>query len=226
MSLASAPQNCDAPASHGGKREQQKLVHREAILEAGEHVLGADLRRCVAVDKIAAQAGLAKGTVYNYFGDKAALVEAVTQRVEARVLERIERAMWNLPTARARVAAVIYTMFETATQFPEESVILERRIGAAGSHESLIGALILAELRNKEFDRLAEAGARRAALTLILSAICSGMREVVCGRSCWGEAETLALVARCLAALGVDEEQASLEARVASSRLKWTYDVA
>ena len=50
MSIVSVPQSCDAPASHGGKREQQKLVHREAILEAGEHVLGTDLRRCVAVD--------------------------------------------------------------------------------------------------------------------------------------------------------------------------------
>jgi len=220
MSIASSPQSYDLPGSHGGKRDQQKRLHREAILAAGEHVLGTDLRRRVAVDRIAAEAGLAKGTVYNYFADKAALVEAVTQRVEARVLERIERAMWNLPGAAARVAAAMYVMFETAMLFPEEAVILERRLSAAGSHASSIGVIILAELRDKEFDCLAEPGARRAALTLILSAICSGMREAVCDRSRWGEAETQALIRRCLAALGTGVEQASLETRIALSPME------
>lgn len=193
-----------------GKRELQKAVHRQAILEAGEHVLGADLRECVAVDKIAARAGLAKGTVYNYFVDKTALVEAVTQRVEARVVERIGRAMSGRPSAGARLVAAICCMFETAAQFPQEAVILERRSGGgAGSRHSLIGALILAELKSEEFDHLAEAGARRAAMILILSAIFSGMREVACGRIRWGEAEILALIRRCLAALGMGKDEAS-----------------
>jgi AcrR family transcriptional regulator len=187
MSIASSPQSDDLPGSHGGKRDQQKRVHREAILAAGEHVLGADLRRCVAVDRIAAEAGLAKGTVYNYFADKAALVEAVTQRVEARVVERIERAMWGLPNAAARLAAAIYVMLGTAAQFPEEAVILERRIGAAGNDQSLIGALMLAELGNNEFDRLTDAVARRAALTLLLSAVGLAMREVICRDSGWAQ---------------------------------------
>lgn len=210
MSVAFIPQRNARPGSQVGKRELQKAVHRQAILEAGEHVLGADLRECVAVDKIAARAGLAKGTVYNYFVDKTALVEAVTQRVEARVVERIGRAMSGRPSAGARLVAAICCMFETAAQFPQEAVILERRSGGgAGSRHSLIGALILAELKSEEFDHLAEAGARRAAMILILSAIFSGMREVACGRIRWGEAEILALIRRCLAALGMGKDEAS-----------------
>lgn len=218
MSIANVHQSRDGPGSHVGKRELLKVAHRQAILDAGERVLGADLRECVAVDKIAAGAGLAKGTVYNYFADKAALVEAVTQRVEARVAERAGRAMSGLPSAGARVAAAICAMLKTAAQFPEEAVILERRIGAAGSHQSLVGGLILAELSSKEFDRLAEAGAKRAALILVLSVICSGMREVACGRARWGEAEAQALMTRCLVALGIGEDQASLDARLAAGR--------
>lgn len=118
------------------KRELRKAVHRQAILEAGEHALGADLRECVAVDKIAVRAGLAKGTVYNYFVDKTALVEVVTQRVEARVVERIGRAKSGRLSAGARLAAAICCMFETAAQFPQEAVILERRSGGAGSRHS------------------------------------------------------------------------------------------
>lgn len=219
MSIVSVPRSHDGPNSLLGKREQKKRVHRQAILEAGEHVLGADLRRCVAVDRIAARAGLAKGTVYNYFGDKAELVEAVTRRVEARVVERIDQAMWSLPTAGARVAAAICAVFETAAQFPEEAVILERRIGAVGGHESLIGGVFLMEIANREFDRMGEAGARRAALALILGAISFGLREAACSRTRWGAAETEALIARCLVALGVGEERSAREARIAFSCL-------
>lgn len=209
MSIAFLSRPNNGPGSHLGKRELQKAIHRQAILDAGERVLGTDLRECVAVDKIAARAGLAKGTVYNYFIDKAALVEAVTQRVEARVVERMSRAMSDRLSAGARVAGALCAMLETAARFPEEAVILERRIGAPGSHQSLIGELILEELKSEAFGRLADPGARRAALILILSAMCSGMREVACGRTSWGEAETRALVERCLAALGMGDAEAS-----------------
>lgn len=214
----SQPRADNDPGSHVGKRELQKVVHRQAILEAAERVLGADLRECVAVDRIAARAGLAKGTVYNYFCDKAALVEAVTQSVEARAAERINRAVGNLSPAGARVAAAICAMFETAARYPEQAVILERRIGASGGHESLIGRVLLKELRQGEFDCIAEISAQRAALTLILSAICSGMREVTRAHARWGADETQALIARCLVALGIGEERAALEARTALSR--------
>jgi len=212
------PRASNDPGSHVGKREHQKVVHRQAILDAAERVLGGDLRECVAVDRIAARAGLAKGTVYNYFCDKAALVEAVTQSVEARAAERIKRAMGNLSTAGARVATAICVMFETAARHPEQAVILERRLGAVGGHESLIGGVLLKELRRDEFDCIAESSAQRAALTLILSAICSGMREVTCAHTRWGADETQALIARCLVALGIGEERAALEARTALSR--------
>jgi AcrR family transcriptional regulator len=222
MSTASVPQSYDLPASRGGKRERQKLIHREAILEAGERVLGADLRECVAVDKIAAEAGLAKGTVYNYFGHKAVLVEAVTQRVESRVVERLDRAIWDLSTAGARVATAICAMFETAARYPEEAVILVRRIGAAGSYDSLIGRFLLTELKNRAFHPISGPGARRAALILILSAICSGMREVLCSQTRCEAIEIQGLIARCLVALGIGEEDAMFEARGAWSRLDWT----
>jgi AcrR family transcriptional regulator len=212
------PRANNGSGSHVGKREQQKVVHRQAILEAAERVLGADLRECVAVDRIAARAGLAKGTVYNYFCDKAALVEAVTQSVEARAAERIDQAVGNLSTAGARVAAAIGAMFETAARYPEQAVILERRIGAAGGQESLIGRVLLKELHQGEVDCIAESSAQRAALTLILSAICSGMREVTCPHARWGADETQALIARCLVALGIGEERAALEAHTALSR--------
>lgn len=61
-----------------GKRARQKATHHEAILDAAERILGHRHPAEVAVDEIAAEAGVAKGTVYNYFADKVSLVEANT----------------------------------------------------------------------------------------------------------------------------------------------------
>lgn len=206
------------PNPHTGKRGLQKIAHREALLEAGVRVLGAETCACVAVDKIAAQAGLAKGTVYNYFGDKARFVEAVTQSVEARAADRIAQAMGSLPTGRARVAAAMCAMLETAILHPEEAVILERRIGAAPGDGAQIGEILFAELRRGGFDRAGSEGAQRAAVTLVLSATCAGMRQFASGH--WGTRETHALIAQCLAALGVGRVEAAREASVALSRSK------
>jgi hypothetical protein len=48
------------------------------------------------------------------------------------------------------------------------------------------------------------------------------MREVLGSQTRWGAIEIQALIARCLVALGIGEEQAVLEARAAWSRLDWT----
>lgn len=204
------------PHPYTGKRGLQKIAHREALLEAGVRVLGAKTCACVAVDKIAAHAGLAKGTVYNYFSDKAGFVEAVTQSVEARVADRIARAMGSLPTAHARVAAAMCAMLEMAISHPEEAVILERRISAAPCDGAQIGEILFAELKRDGFDRSASEGAQRAAVTLVLSATCAGMRQFASGH--WGAEETHALIAQCLAALGVGRVEAAGEASVALSR--------
>lgn len=193
-------------------RERQKRVHRQAILEAGERVLGAELPLSVAVDKIAAQAGLAKGTVYNYFAGKAALFEAITQNVETRTIERIERAMPDCLGGGARMAAAMGALFDTAARLPEQAVILERRLGATASRETLIGAVLLEELQRADCVGAERPAELRAALMLLLSAICCGMREIRSGGKDWSAAETQSLIRRCLVALGIGEERATLEA--------------
>lgn len=216
--IVNAAEMGEAHASHAGKRERQKIIHRQAILEAGVRVLGAELRACVAVDKIAAQAGLAKGTIYNYFGDKAGLVEAVTQSVEARAANRIAQAMRSLPGAGARLAAALCAMLETAMLYPEEAIILERRISTAPSDGGQIAEIIYAELRPGGFDHIASDSDQRAGVTMVLSATCAGMRHFASAH--WGVEEAHALIAQCLAALGVGRGEAVREAKAALSRFR------
>ena len=58
-------------------RDRFRAATREAILEAAAGLLTADGAAHVRMEDIAAAAGIAVGTLYNYFEDRAALVRAL-----------------------------------------------------------------------------------------------------------------------------------------------------
>lgn len=210
-------ESCE-PESYVGKRERLKCEHRQAILDAAVHVLGSGICDSVAVDRIAAYAGLAKGTVYNYFEDKAALVEAVTQSVETQAIEHIEKATRGLRTAPSRVAAALGAMLETAILRPDHAMILERWLRSDRGEESRLAGVLMEVLKDGKFARLQDAAALSAALTLLLSATCAAMRALTSKRARADEAR--ALIAHCLTALGVESAQSTLEASAALLRLQ------
>lgn len=206
------------PESYVGKRERLKAEHRQAILDAAVHVLGSGICDSVAVDRIAAYAGLAKGTVYNYFEDKAALVEAVTQSVETNAIERIEKVTRGLRTAQSRLAAALATLLETAVLHPGHALILERWLRSDRGQDSRLAGVLGEELKRGKFARLNETAALSAALILLLSVICAAMRAFVVKRGRADEAE--ALISHCLVVLGVENEQSASEANAAVLRLQ------
>jgi AcrR family transcriptional regulator len=58
-------------------RDRLRTATRDAILHAASEVFAADGAANARVEDIAARAGVAVGTVYNYFGDRAALVRVL-----------------------------------------------------------------------------------------------------------------------------------------------------
>jgi AcrR family transcriptional regulator len=67
------------------KQEERRTRTRSAILEAAHQVFATDGYEATSVDKIAAQAGVAKGAIYHHFSTKAALFEAVLETVSAEL---------------------------------------------------------------------------------------------------------------------------------------------
>src|SRR5690242_14984495 len=126
-----------------GRRAQQKSARLRAILIAAEDALGAG---DATVEVIAAAAGLGKGTVYNYFPDKASLVEAVTRRVEARRLDEIA-ALAPIVRPQARLALVLCSLFRTAIDDPSGAAILCRRLGEEGAGSTATGRAVFAEMK-------------------------------------------------------------------------------
>lgn len=62
---------------------------REAILEATARLLVEDGYARTSTNRIAERAGVSVGSLYHYFGDKQAIVEALTERVMERQLAEL-----------------------------------------------------------------------------------------------------------------------------------------
>jgi AcrR family transcriptional regulator len=108
-----------APALRGGAasaprlRERLKQATRDAILDAAEAVFARDGVPGARMEDVAAAAGVAVGTLYNYFADRHALLEALLDARRAELLARVDSALESEGAAfERRLRAFFATMFE------------------------------------------------------------------------------------------------------------------
>jgi TetR/AcrR family transcriptional regulator, transcriptional repressor for nem operon len=73
------------------------LQTREALLEAGAALAEEHGLAGVSVNMVVARAGVAKGTFYVHFKDRAAFVDAMHARFHARVQVAVDEAVAGLP---------------------------------------------------------------------------------------------------------------------------------
>jgi AcrR family transcriptional regulator len=74
-------------------RERLRSATQAAILQAAEDVFLETSMDTARMESIAARAGVAVGTLYNYFEDRGALVDALVQDRRAALLARLDAAM-------------------------------------------------------------------------------------------------------------------------------------
>ncbi len=80
-------------------RETQFVVRAEAILNATNHLLASKGYEEMAMDDIAAEVGIAKGSLYKHFESKEALAAAVM----VRLLDRTRDALEALPAEQPAI---------------------------------------------------------------------------------------------------------------------------
>lgn len=71
-------------------RTRFRTATREAILDAAADLLGAEGAAQTRMEDIASRAGVAVGTVYNYFKDRTALVSALLETRTASLIEALD----------------------------------------------------------------------------------------------------------------------------------------
>jgi TetR/AcrR family transcriptional regulator, transcriptional repressor for nem operon len=90
-------------AMAGGTQASEALKTREALLDAGAALAEEHGLAGVSVNMVVARAGVAKGTFYVHFKDRAAFVDAMHARFHARVEAAVEKAVAGLPSGAERI---------------------------------------------------------------------------------------------------------------------------
>ena len=101
-----------ADAAGNARREKKRLQRRQGILDAAEGVFAAHGFHEASIDKIAAAADYAPGTIYLYFKDKDALYTALFASKITRMVDLLEQAAANATDPLQGLRAVIRAQFE------------------------------------------------------------------------------------------------------------------
>ena len=90
------------------KRDQNRDDQRERILEAARSLFGSRGFDAVTMGEVAEAAGVSRATVFNHFGSKVALVEAITENVFAYWAEMLENALVDDETATPQLVRMLF----------------------------------------------------------------------------------------------------------------------
>jgi AcrR family transcriptional regulator len=112
-----------------GRREQTKAANRAAILEAALAVFGELGYDAASVRDVIRRTGLASGTFYNYFPDKAAIFRALVEQTGDEARRRVRTARANARSAREFVEDAYRAYFEFMVEDPATSAFLRRNAG-------------------------------------------------------------------------------------------------
>jgi AcrR family transcriptional regulator len=93
-------------------REQQRATYREAILSAAERIFAARGFNGVRMSDVAAEAGMATGTLYNYFENKSEVLRSLIVARGNDLLRELEVMLESERDAVARIERVVQATFD------------------------------------------------------------------------------------------------------------------
>lgn len=117
-------------------RERLREATHTSILDAAQSVFARDGVQSARMEDVASAAGVAVGTLYNYFSDRSTLLEALLTARRAELLERIDLALADRsPGFEPRLQAFLSAIIEHfqhhqglfAMHLEAELVLRERR---------------------------------------------------------------------------------------------------
>ena len=103
----------NTPAHALSLKEKQRKEREALILQAAEEVLLEKGYHAMSMDEIAARVGVAKGTLYLHFARKDELVYRLFEDDMERVLQLIERVTTMEGDARAKLASIFESLYES-----------------------------------------------------------------------------------------------------------------
>jgi AcrR family transcriptional regulator len=125
-------------------RSVQKAQTRQLLLDAGCRLFASDPVDAIAIDAVVAAAGVSKGSFYNHFADRQALVEAIVGDIRHGLHDIVVTANDGETDAARRVARAVCIFLRHAVDAPQAAAVLGRVHGASlavdAPHNELLAA--------------------------------------------------------------------------------------
>lgn len=179
---------------------------RELLLDAAVRVFARKGAGAAAIHEIAAEAGVANGTFYNYFRTREALLEATSLRLALRLHAAVAASRAAVADPAERVAIGCRRFVLQARHDPVWAAALLRVWHSTAVPSATAADPLLADLRAGRRARRLRYAHETAALDLVQGTVLSGMRSVLEGRA--AEAHASAIAAIVLRGLGVASAEA------------------
>src|ERR1700760_682293 len=96
-------------AAPKGVRKEAMAKTREALIDAGLRLAERTGLTGLSVNLIVADAGVAKGTFFHHFGDRASYLLALHREFHERLTTQILKAIADMPPGRERLITVAHT---------------------------------------------------------------------------------------------------------------------
>jgi len=195
------------PEGPAPKRERT----RRALLRAAVAVLNQHGAAGFAAQQVAAAAGMANGTFYNYFPTREALLEALAVWFVESFCRHIDASYAHVEDAAERMAIGGRRYVLLAADSPDWARLMLGLMDAGAPLMERIAPFALRDLRLGVKQKRFRVASERAALDLIAGAGVAAMRSVLAGAP--GKAHAVAAATMVLRGLGMDHGEAAAVAR-------------
>ena len=185
-----------------GKRERT----RAQLIAAAMQVIGDKGVEAAAIQEIAAVAGVANGTFYNYFPSKEAILEAAAVGIGIEYCERISASYAHLPDAAERMAIGGRRYQVLALEQPALARFLISIAGFSQVWDQQVTPYAKADLTLGVRQGRFHIASTAAALDLIKGTNLAGIQRVLAGEA--GRGHASAIAATVLRGLGMTPEEA------------------
>lgn len=129
----------DAGDRHASRRERERQMHRDAILQAAEAVFAEQGFEGATMEAVAARAEFSVGSLYNFFSGKDHLYAEVLRKIAEDYRARFEEVLRTAPTPLDAIRASVRLHFEEIERHgPFFRALLADRPGARLCPDSAI----------------------------------------------------------------------------------------
>lgn len=201
-------------------RGLRRTANRQALMVAAEELFGLRGFANVSVDEITARAGVAKGTFYNHFADKADMANHIALEIRTGLKERIGQ-MKSVSADPARHLAIAMSLFLLlAHEQPNRAFILVSLINDPTDVNSPMNTPVRLTLQNGEISGRFRLASIEASLIVVIGVVSAGIRNLIEQPTRTPSARITDLVVHALRSLDLEWDEAHAIAEETVSKLQ------